>query len=66
MSKTGKYWLVYRVRARWRVSGPYRRAGDARQPARLMLGRTDAYVVPCGVMDALRHRRRASAGRRRQ
>lgn len=66
MSEDGKYWLVYRVRARWRISGPYRRAGDARQAARLMPGRGDAYVVPCGVMDALRRRWRASAGRRRQ
>lgn len=66
MSKTGKYWLVYRVRARWRVSGPYQGAGDARAAARLLPGRTDAYVVPCRVMDALRRRWRAIAGRGRQ
>jgi hypothetical protein len=65
MSKAGKYWLVYRCRARWRVSGPYQRASDARQAARLLPCRTDAYVVPCGVMDALRRRWRARRGRRR-
>jgi hypothetical protein len=66
MSKDGKYWLVYRVRAHWRARGPYQGAGEARQAARLMPCRTDAYVVPCGVLDALRRRWRASARGRRQ
>jgi hypothetical protein len=66
MGKNGKYWLVYRVRARWRVAGRYQRAGGARQAARLMPRRTDAYVVPCGVLATLRRHWRASARRRRQ
>jgi hypothetical protein len=65
MNKNSKYWLVYRWRAHWRACGPYRRVGDARQAARLMPCR-DAYVVPCGVMDSLQRRWRASAGRREQ
>lgn len=66
MNKNGKYWLIYRGRAHWRARGPYEGAGDARQAAQLMPGRTDAYVIPSGVLCELRRRWRASAGRRDQ
>jgi hypothetical protein len=50
---TVNYWLVYRCRARWRASGPYPEAGDARQAARLLLSGADAYVVPGGILEGL-------------
>jgi hypothetical protein len=53
MSRTGKYWLVYRGRARWWVSGPFAGASAAREAAGLLLCRTEAYVVPGAVLDTL-------------
>jgi hypothetical protein len=61
MSRIGKYWLVYRCRARWLVSGPYSGASTAREAAGLLLCRTETYVVPGAVLDTLgRHERKAN------
>jgi hypothetical protein len=61
MSRTEKYWLIYRCHARWHASGPYPGAGAARQAAALLLCRTEAYVVSGAVLDTLgRHQRKES------
>jgi hypothetical protein len=52
----GKYWLVYRCRARWRASGPYSGSDVAREAAGLLLCQAEAYVVPGAMLDTLRQR----------